>query len=121
MKIFRFGEYIAESLPQSKSVEQLAKVRKISKGTDIGDKIADMTSSANIDYIRNPIDTGIETYQDYMFNNKDFDMNNPLKNQTKGPAISYVGPLSKPNYKEEKVKKHDGFKVTNLNKDSNVK
>ncbi len=96
MKIQRCSEYIKESLPQSKSVEQWAMVRKLSKGIDIGDKIADMENQgANIDYIRNPIDTGIETYQDYMYNNKDFDMKNPLVNQQKGPILSYVGPLVK--------------------------
>lgn len=117
MKIFRFIEYIKESLPQLKSVEQLQMVRKISKGTDIGDRISDMNKQgANIEYIQNPIDTGIETYQDYTFNNKNFDMKNPLNNNKTGPAISYVGPLVQKNYKDEKVTKPKEFKVTNLNK-----
>lgn len=102
MKIQRCSDYIKESLPQNKSVEQWDMVRKLSKGTDIGDRIKDMESQgANIDYIRNPIDTGIETYQDYMYNNKDFDEKNPLNNQTKGPAISYIGPLVKNKYPDE--------------------
>lgn len=104
MKIQRCSDYIKESLPQSKSVEQWDMVRKLSKGIDIGDRIQDMESQgANIDYIRNPIDTGIETYQDYMFNNKDFDEKNPLNNQKKGPILSYIGPLVKNNYPEEKI------------------
>ena len=39
MKISKFIEFIKESLPQQKSVEQLKMVRKLSKGTDIGDKV----------------------------------------------------------------------------------
>ena len=71
MKLLRFTEYIKESLPQAKSVEQLKMVRKISKSTDIGDRISDMNKQgANIQYISNPIDTGVETYQDYMKNQK---------------------------------------------------
>ena len=105
MRISKFVEYVKESLPQAKSVEQWEMVRKLSKGTDIGDKIAKETDSANIDYFRNPIDTGVETYQDYMFNNKDFDMKNPLKNQQKGPDIEYQAPQPKKSYPKEKIKK----------------
>lgn len=55
-----------ESLPQETTVKQLEKIRKISKKTDIGDRISDMNKQgANIQYIHNPIDTGIESIQDY--------------------------------------------------------
>jgi hypothetical protein len=107
MRIQRCSDYIKESLPQNKSVEQWEMVRKLSKGIDIGDRIQDMEKQgANIDYIRNPIDTGIETYQDYMTNNivgyNSFDSKNPLNNQKKGPAISYVGPLIQNKFPNEK-------------------
>ena len=115
MKLLKFVEYIKESLPQQKSIDQLKMVRKISKGTDIGDRIADMNKQgANIQYIQNPIDTGIETYQDYMFNNKDFDMKNPLNNN-KTPALNYVAPQTKAKYKKEKIAKPKDFKVNHLN------
>ena len=106
IKIFKFEEFVNESLPQQKSIDQLNMVRKISKGTDIGDRISDMNKQgSNLDYIRNPIDSGVESYQDYMYNNKDFDMENPLNNMKKGPHISYVGPQVKKKYKKEKLGK----------------
>ncbi len=103
MKIKKCSEFIKESLPQSKSVEQLKMVRKISKGTDIGDKVSDIEQKgANLDYMRNVVDSDIETYQDYISNNKDFDMENPLNNQKKGPHISYAVPQMKKSYPDEK-------------------
>lgn len=73
MKIFKFIEYVIESLPQSKTVDQLKMVRRLSKGIDIGDRISDMNKQgANIDYINNVIDTGIESYQDFEKHNKNF-------------------------------------------------
>ena len=69
-----------ESLPQQGTVDQLKMVRKLSKGTDIGDKISNMNKQgANIQYIRNPIDTGIESTQDYERSNKKFEPNWNLK------------------------------------------
>jgi hypothetical protein len=69
-----------ESLPQQNTVDQLKMVRKLSKGTDIGDKISNMNKQgANIQYIRNPIDTGIESTQDYERSNKKFEPNWNLK------------------------------------------
>ena len=68
------------ALPQQHTVDQLNKVRKISKGTDIGDKISDMNKQgANVQYIRNPIDSGIESYQDFEKKNKKFQKNWNLK------------------------------------------
>lgn len=68
------------ALPQEHTLDQLKMVRKKSRGTDIGDKISDMNKQgANIQYIQNPIDTGIETMQDYERNNKKFVPNWNLK------------------------------------------
>jgi 2'-5' RNA ligase len=61
------------ALPQQKTVDQLKKLRKITKSVDIGDKISDMNKQgANIQYIRNPINTGIESQQDFEKHNKSF-------------------------------------------------
>lgn len=61
---------INESLPQSSTVKQLEDIRKISKKTDIGDRVAD-TEGANLQFLHNPIDDGIESIQDY--DNSKFD------------------------------------------------
>lgn len=64
---------INESLPSSKSVEQLKMIRKLSKGIDIGDRISDlMDEGANVHYNRNVIDSGIESYSDFERKNKKF-------------------------------------------------
>ncbi len=69
-----------ESLAQQHTVDQLKMVRKLSKGTDIGDRISDMNKQgANIQYISNPIDTGVESIQDYERSNKKFEPNWNLK------------------------------------------
>lgn len=68
----RFSE-INESLPRQHTVDQLKRLRKLTKGTDIGDRISDMNKEgANIQYIQNPIDSGIESYEDYEKANKKF-------------------------------------------------
>ena len=75
MKIFRFEEFemTNEALPNKKSVDQLKKVMKMSARTDIGNRISDMNKQgANIHYIQNPIDTGIESKEDYDEHNKKF-------------------------------------------------
>ena len=74
MRILKFEEFVInESLPRKQSVEQLKKVMKISAKTDIGNRISDMNKQgANIQYIQNPIDTGIESYEDYENHNKKF-------------------------------------------------
>jgi len=65
---------INESLPQQSTVNQLKKIKKIIDdeiGGDIGDKISDMNKQgANIQYIQNPIKTGIQSYQDYEIENR---------------------------------------------------
>ncbi len=64
---------VNESLPRQQSVDQLKRVMKQSTKTDIGNRISDMNKQgANIDYIRNPIDSGIESYEDFEKHNKKF-------------------------------------------------
>lgn len=73
MRIKRFEEFITESLPTQKSVDQLKRVMKISAKTDIGNRISDMNKQgANIHYIQNPIETGIESKEEYDKHNKKF-------------------------------------------------
>lgn len=64
---------INESLPREHSIEQLKRIRKISKGIDIGDRIPDLKKQgANIHYYQNPIDSGIESFEEFEKNNKKF-------------------------------------------------
>lgn len=61
------------ALPRETSVDQLKKVRKLAKGIDIGDRVPDLKKQgANIHYYQNPIDTGIESYEDFEKKNKKF-------------------------------------------------
>lgn len=67
------------ALPRKETVKQLKKLRQLTKGTDIGDKISDMSKQgANISYIRNPVDTNIESIEDYWEKNKKFKPNKNL-------------------------------------------
>lgn len=62
-----------ESLPRQQTVDQLKIVMKQSAKTDIGNRISDMNKQgANIQYIQNPIDSGIESYEDFEKHNKKF-------------------------------------------------
>lgn len=75
MKIMKFDEFdrIYEALPRQQSVDQLKRVMKQSARTDIGNRISDMNKQgANIHYIQNPIDSGIESYEDNERHNKKF-------------------------------------------------
>ena len=74
MKILRFEEFeMNEALPNQKTVDQLKKVMKMSAKTDIGNRISDMNKQgANIHYMQNPIETGIESREDYDEHNKKF-------------------------------------------------
>lgn len=74
-KVLKFEEFLVqESLPQQKTVDQLKKLKKTMDkeiGGDIGDKISDSEKkSANVYFFRNPIETGIESYQDYEKENR---------------------------------------------------
>ena len=72
--ILRFSHNdLNESLPNQRSVDQLERVMKISAKTDIGNRISDMNKQgANIHYMQNPIDTGIESREEYDKHNKSF-------------------------------------------------
>lgn len=72
-EILIFDYKIYESLPQQRSVDQLKKLRKMMKGIDIGDKINNLsTQGSNLSWDRNPVDTGIESFQDFEKKNKKF-------------------------------------------------
>lgn len=83
-------EQVNESLPRQRSVDQLKRVMKLSDKTDIGNRISDMNKQgANIQYIRNPIKTGIESFEDFESKNKKFisswnamGLINPYKNKS---------------------------------------
>lgn len=79
-----FNEYqlkINESFPRSKSIEQLKAIRKLSKGIDIGDRISNLNKEgSNIQYSRNVIDHGIQSYEDQEKENKKFIPSWNLKN-----------------------------------------
>lgn len=66
------------ALPNKHTLDQLKMVRRLSKKDDIGDRIQKM-QGANLHYMRNPIDTGIETMQDFEKHNKKFQPNWNLK------------------------------------------
>lgn len=64
MKILKFKELTEGSLPREETVKQLKKLKKITSRTDIGNRISGMEKGANIQYMRNPIDS-VESYEDY--------------------------------------------------------
>ncbi len=57
---------LTESLPRASTVAQLKRLRKATRGVDIGDRIS---KSSNV---TNPIDTGVESYEDFEKHNKKF-------------------------------------------------
>jgi hypothetical protein len=62
MKHLLTFKQLNENLPRQSTVDQLKRLRKLTKGIDIGDRISDMNKQgANIHYISNPVDTGIES------------------------------------------------------------
>jgi hypothetical protein len=68
------------ALPRESTVKQLEELRRKTKGVDIGDKISDMSKQgANIAYIHNAIDKGVESIEDYWKGNKKFKPNKNLK------------------------------------------
>jgi hypothetical protein len=62
-----------------------------SLSANIGDRVSDMNKQgANIQYIQNPVDTGIESYEDFEKHNKKFipswnlkHLTGPFKGETK--------------------------------------
>lgn len=73
MKHLMNFDKLFESLPRNKSVDQMKWLRKLTKGIDIGDRISDMNDEgANIHYMDNAIDRGVESYEDFEKSNQDF-------------------------------------------------
>lgn len=100
---------VYEALPSDKTVDQLKKVMKLSSKTDIGNRISDMNKQgANIDYIHNPIETGIESREDYERHNKKFKPSWNLKHligpfdPEKNPKVDFNMDYKQ---KQDKVKK----------------
>ena len=68
------------ALPQQTTVDQLKKIRKQTKSVTIDDELSKLNNQgANIQFSRNPIDTGIESIQDYEISNKNFDKKHVFK------------------------------------------
>ena len=66
-------EGFKEALIRQRSLDQLKKLRKMTKGIDIADRIPDLQKQgANIHYSRNAVDSGIESYEDFQSHNKKF-------------------------------------------------
>lgn len=61
---------ISESLPRQKSIDQLKKVMKASEKTDIGNRTG--LEGGNLHFSRNPIKSGIESYEEFEKKNKGF-------------------------------------------------
>jgi hypothetical protein len=59
------------ALPRQSTVDQLNKIRKATKSTTIDDSIPKL-KGANLDYERNYVDSGIESYEDFEKKNKSF-------------------------------------------------
>jgi hypothetical protein len=99
MKIYNFEEFIVESLPRQHSVDQLERVRKLSKSTDIGDKTIE--KGANLLSHSNPIDDGIESYEDYMKHDKDIEYNQiGFKDTSKKMVTNYPNPQPSKKHKD---------------------
>jgi len=75
MRIKRFEEFEVtnEALPNKHTINQLKNVMKQSAKTDIGNRVSNMNKQgANILYIQNPIESGIESKEEYDEHNKKF-------------------------------------------------
>lgn len=76
----KFDEFIEEgALPREQSVKQLKKLKKLTSKTDIGRKVS-MSKSNNLISDKSPIDT-VESYEDFMKNNRNFNSNWNLKGE----------------------------------------
>lgn len=72
-KVLSFDEFNEGALPREETVKQLKKLRKLTKSTDIGDRVPNMKKQgANIHFMHNPVDTGVESYEDFEKHNKKF-------------------------------------------------
>jgi len=62
MRILKYEEF-NEALVRSSSLDQLRRVRKISKSTDIGDRVGNIYYNKMID-IGNALDKKVDTYEE---------------------------------------------------------
>ena len=69
-KILKYNEFnVNESLPRQSTVNQLKKLRKLTKGIDIQDKLKS-SNLANEIGTKNMVDDGIESYEYYIKSNR---------------------------------------------------
>ena len=61
---------MSESLIRQQSIDQLKKVMKQSEKTDIGNRVG--LEGGNLHFSKNPITSGIESYEDFEKKNKSF-------------------------------------------------
>jgi hypothetical protein len=61
---------VSESLIRQQSIDQLKKVMKQSEKTDIGNRVG--LEGGNLHFSKNPITSGIESYEDFEKKNKSF-------------------------------------------------
>ena len=59
------------ALPRESTVKQLEKIRKATKSITIDDRVPKL-KGGNLDYERNYVDSGIESYEDFEKKNKSF-------------------------------------------------
>lgn len=109
-------------LPQETSIRQLKMLRKLSKGTDIGDiTTKDRLNKAvpNMQAIGNPVDTGIESWQE--FSQKDSQLQTiAFKSKLVNKSIVNKNKSAKMNEKTEDIQKFDDFN-DKLNEDRRTK
>jgi hypothetical protein len=92
-------------LPRETSLRQLKMLRKLTKGTDIGDITKDDRLNHNVpnlQYIGNPIDTGIDSYEE--FTEKD----------SKLQTIAFKSKLVNKSIKEKKINEGMKDKLNNV-------
>lgn len=75
--LYKFTEYMKESFPRQQSVEQLKRLRKMTKSMDIDDKTRE--EGSNLLYHSNPIDNRIESYEDYINSGRKSKLIDPTK------------------------------------------
>ncbi len=73
------SEDINEALLRQNSLDQLKKLRKITKGYDIGDRLDPMQGN-NLVWQKNFIDNNVETFEEYHKKNQNFRINQNVIN-----------------------------------------
>ena len=92
-KILKYNEFeVNESLPRQSTVNQLKKLRKLTKGTDIQDKIKS-SNLANEIGTKNMVDDGIESYEHYIKSNRKKRKVNKLNESKKKVKLKDKNPV----------------------------